>query len=65
MMADPPPTYAELSDRLGLPTGSIGPTRARCLEKLRRSPLLRGLVQDAPGPVPTGGAGRGATLDRR
>jgi RNA polymerase sigma factor (sigma-70 family) len=30
------PTYAEVSERLGIPVASIGPTRARCLEKLRR-----------------------------
>jgi RNA polymerase sigma factor (sigma-70 family) len=28
--------YTEISDRLGIPVGAIGPTRARCLEKLRR-----------------------------
>ena len=35
LMADPPASYAEISDRLGLPVGSIGPTRGRCLERLR------------------------------
>jgi RNA polymerase sigma factor (sigma-70 family) len=30
-----PQSYAELSKRLNMPTGSIGPTRARCLGKLR------------------------------
>lgn len=35
LMADPPATYAEISDQLGLPVGSIGPTRGRCLERLR------------------------------
>jgi RNA polymerase sigma factor (sigma-70 family) len=29
------PTYAEVSRRLGMPVGSIGPTRARCLQRLR------------------------------
>jgi RNA polymerase sigma factor (sigma-70 family) len=29
------PSYAEIADKLGLTTGSIGPIRARCLEKLR------------------------------
>lgn len=29
--------YEEIAGRLGMPVGSIGPTRARCLEKLRRS----------------------------
>jgi RNA polymerase sigma factor (sigma-70 family) len=27
--------YDEIAQRLGTPTGSIGPTRARCLGKLR------------------------------
>lgn len=35
LMADPPMSYAEISDQLGLPIGSIGPTRGRCLAKLR------------------------------
>jgi RNA polymerase sigma factor (sigma-70 family) len=35
LMADPPVSYAEISDELGLPVGSIGPTRGRCLAKLR------------------------------
>jgi len=30
-------TYAEISRRMGMPIASIGPTRARCLEKLRAS----------------------------
>jgi RNA polymerase sigma factor (sigma-70 family) len=35
LMADPPASYAEISSQLGLPVGSIGPTRGRCLEQLR------------------------------
>jgi RNA polymerase sigma factor (sigma-70 family) len=35
LMADPPVPYSEISDQLGLPIGSIGPTRGRCLERLR------------------------------
>jgi RNA polymerase sigma factor (sigma-70 family) len=35
LMADPPVSYTEISDKLGLPIGSIGPTRGRCLERLR------------------------------
>lgn len=30
------PDYAAIARRLNIPVGSIGPTRARCLEKLRR-----------------------------
>lgn len=32
---DPTPAYGELSQRLGVPVGSLGPTRARCMDKLR------------------------------
>jgi RNA polymerase sigma factor (sigma-70 family) len=35
LMADPPVSYTEISDQLGLPIGSIGPTRGRCIERLR------------------------------
>lgn len=35
LAAGPRPEYAEVSDALDMPVGSIGPTRARCLEKLR------------------------------
>lgn len=30
------PSYADVAARLDIPVGSIGPTRARCLKKLRR-----------------------------
>lgn len=35
LQSEPLP-YAELAARLGIPEGSIGPTRARCLAKLRK-----------------------------
>jgi DNA-directed RNA polymerase specialized sigma24 family protein len=41
---DPPLTYAEISDRIGIPVGGIGPTRARALERLRRSPSVQALA---------------------
>ncbi len=34
---NPTRSYEEVAERLGMPLGSLGPTRARCLEKLRRS----------------------------
>jgi len=41
LAGDPPISYAEIAAGLGVPIGSLGPTRARCLERLRRSePLL-------------------------
>ncbi len=35
LMADPPAPYAEISATIGIPIGSIGPIRGRCLQKLR------------------------------
>ena len=35
LMADPRPAYEEISAALDMPIGSIGPTRARALERLR------------------------------
>ena len=44
LVADPPVPYAEISARLGIPVGSIGPTRRRCLDKLRQHPTITALV---------------------
>jgi RNA polymerase sigma factor (sigma-70 family) len=41
---DPPVPYADISRRTGIPIGAIGPTRARALERLRRSPSVRALA---------------------
>jgi len=35
LMADPPVSYEEVAAGLGIPVGSIGPTRQRCLRTLR------------------------------
>jgi RNA polymerase sigma factor (sigma-70 family) len=35
-LQDEPLPYSEIAARLGIPEGSIGPTRARCLAKLRK-----------------------------
>jgi RNA polymerase sigma factor (sigma-70 family) len=43
LVADPPISYQQISDQLGLPMGSIGPTRARCLRKLAAAPSIRAL----------------------
>jgi RNA polymerase sigma factor (sigma-70 family) len=59
-LQDPPLAYAELSRQLEIPVGSIGPTRARCLAKLRRAlemdlNLASGPVSDArPPPLSAG-----------
>lgn len=39
LTSDPPPSYADLSAALDMPLGSIGPTRARCLDRLRANLL--------------------------
>jgi RNA polymerase sigma factor (sigma-70 family) len=46
LISDPPHSYAEISATLGIPPGSIGPTRARCLDRLRRSPHLTAFLDD-------------------
>lgn len=47
LLADPPVPYVEISARLGVPVGSIGPIRARCLDKLRRYPSIAALMDAA------------------
>lgn len=42
LMADPAPSYAEVSVSMEMPIGSIGPTRARCLDRLRANLLAVG-----------------------
>jgi len=44
LTADPHVPYAQISVRLGIPVGSIGPTRRRCLDKLRRHPAIAALI---------------------
>jgi RNA polymerase sigma factor (sigma-70 family) len=44
LIADPPLPYAEIGARLGIPPGSIGPNRSRCLERLRRDPVIAALI---------------------
>jgi RNA polymerase sigma factor (sigma-70 family) len=40
LAADPPLSYREISARLGMPIGSIGPTRARILAHLEATPSV-------------------------
>jgi RNA polymerase sigma factor (sigma-70 family) len=39
--ADPPMTYEEIADLLGMRIGSIGPTLRRCLDRLRATTAVR------------------------
>ena len=43
LMVDPPPHYEEVAAALAIPIGSVGPTRARCLERLTREVKIAGL----------------------
>lgn len=51
---DPVPSYAEIGERLGMPVGALGPTRARCLAKLRALEPLSAFI----GPDTERGRGR-------
>jgi RNA polymerase sigma factor (sigma-70 family) len=44
LIEDPPVPYAEISAKLDIPVGSIGPSRGRCLERLRRYPAIAALI---------------------
>ena len=46
LTAAEPVSYATISERLEMPLGSIGPTRARCLRRLRANPSLRRWTKD-------------------
>ncbi|HKN51767.1 MAG TPA: sigma-70 family RNA polymerase sigma factor [Amycolatopsis sp.] len=48
LFADPPVTYTQISDRLGLAVGGIGPTRMRCLAALRKSPPVAAMMAGDP-----------------
>jgi RNA polymerase sigma factor (sigma-70 family) len=54
LIQDPPLPYAEISTRLGIPVGSIGPNRSRCLDQMRRHPAIAALIN----------ADRGADIGR-
>lgn len=44
LVSDPPLPYVRIAEILDVPVGGLGPTRARCLEKLRRSEQLAAFV---------------------
>ncbi len=58
LMQTPSLPYAEIAARLGIPVGSIGPQRARCLARLRRCSALAAWIEARPGSAaPTGEGG--------
>jgi RNA polymerase sigma factor (sigma-70 family) len=58
LIQDPPPSYADVSSALGMPVGSIGPTRARCLAQLRRSPHMVAFLPERAGAIEVKETGR-------
>jgi RNA polymerase sigma factor (sigma-70 family) len=58
LIQDPQPSYADVSSALGMRVGSIGPTRARCLDQLRRSPHLADYLSRRPGAIEVKETGR-------
>lgn len=54
LIQDPQPSYAEISKHTGIPVGSIGPTRARALERLRRSDPVEAYVASSRPPETSG-----------
>jgi RNA polymerase sigma factor (sigma-70 family) len=58
LISDPAPGYASISATLGVPIGSIGPTRARCLARLRRSRYLAAVLPDRDSSPQVSEAGR-------
>lgn len=66
LVADPPASYREIGERLGMPTGSVGPTQARCLAKLRNCAALAAYIGPAPsGAAPGNGGERDAAVVTR
>jgi RNA polymerase sigma factor (sigma-70 family) len=55
LLSEPPLSYDEISARIGMPRGSIGPTRSRCLDKLRRSRPVVTFLQAVRDPDARGG----------
>jgi RNA polymerase sigma factor (sigma-70 family) len=46
LLGEPDLSYHVLGRRLGMPVGSIGPTRGRAIERLRRDPQLTAVLSD-------------------
>ena len=51
LIEDPPLTYAQISASLGVPVGSIGPLRGRCLDRLRGDPAIAALIDADAAPA--------------
>jgi len=47
LLSDHPHSYEDISATLGMRVGSIGPMRARCLDRLRQSPHIAAIADGA------------------
>ncbi|MEU6024116.1 sigma-70 family RNA polymerase sigma factor [Micromonospora sp. NPDC047134] len=65
LTADPPLSYRQIAERLGTPVGSIGPTQARCLRRLRESGALAAYLEGHRSAASTGGERDGAVAAGR
>jgi RNA polymerase sigma factor (sigma-70 family) len=55
LSASPPPRYDAVAEAFGMPIGSIGPTRGRCLRRLKDVLLSMGFDPASAGPATDGG----------
>jgi RNA polymerase sigma factor (sigma-70 family) len=58
LSASPPPRYEAVSEAFGMPIGSIGPTRGRCLQRLKDVLLDMGFKPDGSDEDDTNGGDR-------
>ena len=56
--ADPPKSYEEISQIMGMPIGSIGPTLRRSLDRLRETSAMRAYLGTATTDEGKGGGQR-------
>ena len=48
LFREPPASYAEISEAMDMPIGAIGPSRQRCLKRLRDTPEFTALLDEPP-----------------
>jgi DNA-directed RNA polymerase specialized sigma24 family protein len=58
LVRDPPVPHTHISAKLGIPVGSIEPTRSRCLQELRRHPAIAALFDAEQANAPPGARAR-------
>jgi RNA polymerase sigma factor (sigma-70 family) len=54
VVAEPPLSHDQIGRALGIPVGSVGPMRDRCLQRLRATPAMRQVAGDHPHGAPAG-----------